>query len=320
MEDNVAALRILENEAKQQQEAVASAKDSLQLFTNRYKGGVDTYLQVITAQTIELTNERNAIDIQRRRLDASGLLMKALGGGWNASNLPTFGASPFATIRLAKPGELEMKAIVMTQPGGMEVLRLVDQPEPVPGPDEVLVEVAAAGLNFMNIGVRRGQFWTDMSDPKILGVEGAGRALAVGSGVDNIQAGQRVAWVCLRGSYAERVTIPATASVPVPDEIDDHTAAAVMMQGLTASHFATDFHPTQPGDIALEHAAAGGVGLLLTQITKLKGRLRHWSRLVRRQGRCRQAGRSRSRDRRYGRTICRRGCPALRRGRRSCRL
>ncbi len=93
VEDNVAALRILENETQQQEEAVASSKDSLQLFTNRYKGGVDTYLQVITAQTIELTNERNAIDIRRRRLDASVLLIKALGGGWNLSNLPTFGAS-----------------------------------------------------------------------------------------------------------------------------------------------------------------------------------------------------------------------------------
>jgi NodT family efflux transporter outer membrane factor (OMF) lipoprotein len=93
VEDNIAALRILENEAKQQQEAVASAKDSLQLFTNRYRGGVDTYLQVITAQTTELANERNAIDIQRRRIDASVLLIKALGGGWNVSNLPTFGAS-----------------------------------------------------------------------------------------------------------------------------------------------------------------------------------------------------------------------------------
>jgi NodT family efflux transporter outer membrane factor (OMF) lipoprotein len=88
VEDNVAALRILENEAKQQQEAVASSKDSLQLFTNRYKGGVDTYLQVITAQTIELANERNAIDIQRRRMDVSVLLIKALGGGWNVSQLP----------------------------------------------------------------------------------------------------------------------------------------------------------------------------------------------------------------------------------------
>jgi NodT family efflux transporter outer membrane factor (OMF) lipoprotein len=93
VEDNVAALRILENEAQQQDQAVESSKDSLQLFTNRYKGGVDTYLQVITAQTIELANERNAIDIQRRRLDASVLLVKALGGGWNVSNLPTFGAS-----------------------------------------------------------------------------------------------------------------------------------------------------------------------------------------------------------------------------------
>ena len=93
VEDNIAALRILENEAKQQQEAVASAKDSLQLFTNRYKGGVDTYLQVITAETTELANERNAIDIQRRRMDASVLLIKALGGGWDSSNLPRFGSA-----------------------------------------------------------------------------------------------------------------------------------------------------------------------------------------------------------------------------------
>jgi NodT family efflux transporter outer membrane factor (OMF) lipoprotein len=88
VEDNVAALRILENETQQQQQAVASSQESLQLFTNRYKGGVDTYLQVITAQTIELANERNAIDILRRRLDASVLLVKALGGGWDVSNLP----------------------------------------------------------------------------------------------------------------------------------------------------------------------------------------------------------------------------------------
>ena len=93
VEDNVAALRILENEAQQQRDAVASSQDSLQIFTSRYRGGVDTYLQVITAQTIELANERNDIDILRRRLDASVLLVKALGGGWNASNLPTLGAS-----------------------------------------------------------------------------------------------------------------------------------------------------------------------------------------------------------------------------------
>ena len=93
VEDDVAALRILENEAQQQRHAVASSQDSLQIFTNRYRGGVDTYLQVITAQTIELANERNDIDILRRRLDASVLLIKALGGGWNVSNLPTFGVS-----------------------------------------------------------------------------------------------------------------------------------------------------------------------------------------------------------------------------------
>jgi NodT family efflux transporter outer membrane factor (OMF) lipoprotein len=90
VEDNIAALRILENETQQQQRALASSQESLQLFTNRYKGGVDTYLQVITAQTIELANERNDIDIRRRRLEASVLLIKALGGGWDVSDLPQF--------------------------------------------------------------------------------------------------------------------------------------------------------------------------------------------------------------------------------------
>jgi outer membrane protein TolC len=89
VEDNLAALRILE-EAQQQREATASAEESLQLFTNRYQGGVDNYLQVITAQTVFLTNQRNDIDIQRRRMDASVLLVKAVGGGWDASQLPTF--------------------------------------------------------------------------------------------------------------------------------------------------------------------------------------------------------------------------------------
>jgi NodT family efflux transporter outer membrane factor (OMF) lipoprotein len=89
VEDNLAALRVLENEAKQQRNAVASAEESLQLFINRYQGGVDNYLQVITAQTIALNNERTEIDIQRRRMDASVLLIKALGGGWNRADLPT---------------------------------------------------------------------------------------------------------------------------------------------------------------------------------------------------------------------------------------
>ena len=93
VEDNLAALRILESETQQQDQAIASSKDSLHLFTNRYQGGADTYLQVITAETIELANERNAIDILRRRMDASVLLVKALGGGWDVTRLPTFGAN-----------------------------------------------------------------------------------------------------------------------------------------------------------------------------------------------------------------------------------
>ncbi len=88
VEDNLAALRILEQEAQQQRRAVESAQQSLQLFTNRYRGGVDNYLQVITAQTVTLTNQRNEIDILRRRMDASVLLVKALGGGWDVAALP----------------------------------------------------------------------------------------------------------------------------------------------------------------------------------------------------------------------------------------
>jgi NADPH2:quinone reductase len=164
-----------------------------------------------------------------------------------------------------------MKAVVMNQTGDISVLVHVERPDPVPAAGQVLVEITVAGVNFMDIGVRQGMAWNEMPDPKILGVEGAGRELAVGEGVDGFDIGQRVAWVYAPGSYAEKIAIPATSLVHIPDGIDDRTAASVMMQGLTASHFATDFYPTQPGDIAFVHAAAGGVGLLLTQIVKLRG-------------------------------------------------
>jgi NADPH2:quinone reductase len=164
-----------------------------------------------------------------------------------------------------------MKAIVMNRPGSTEVLQMVDRPDPIAGPGQALVEVAAAGVNFMDTGVRRGQFWTEMPLPRVLGVEGMGRVLVVGNGVNTVQPGQRVAWVYAPGSYAERISLSADALVPVPDAIDDQTAAAVMMQGLTASHFATNFYNVQPEDVALVHAAAGGVGLILTQIIKLRG-------------------------------------------------
>jgi NADPH2:quinone reductase len=165
-----------------------------------------------------------------------------------------------------------MKAVVMNGTGGREMLEYVERPDPVAaGPGEALVEIALAGVNFMDIGVRQGMAWNEVLNPKILGVEGVGHVLAVGDGVEGIEPSQRVAWVYAPGSYAQRIAIPAASLVPIPDTIDDRTAASVMMQGLTASHFATDFYPVQPGDIAFVHAAAGGVGLLLTQIIKLRG-------------------------------------------------
>jgi len=164
-----------------------------------------------------------------------------------------------------------MKAIVMTGTGGIDRLQSADLSDPVPGQGQVLVQVAAAGVNFMDIGVRQGMAWTDVPNPKVLGVEGAGRVLATGPGVEDFAPGQRVAWVYAPGSYAERVVVPVDMLVAVPDAIDDRTAAAVMMQGLTASHFATDFYPVQPGDVALVHAAAGGLGQILTQIIRLRG-------------------------------------------------
>ncbi|WP_228894771.1 quinone oxidoreductase family protein [Pseudoduganella aquatica] len=164
-----------------------------------------------------------------------------------------------------------MKAVVMNDIGGIDAMAHVERPEPVAGAGEVLVQVAVAGVNFMDIGVRQGMAWNEMPNPKILGVEGAGRVLALGEGVEGFTLGQRVAWVYAPGSYAEKIAIPAASLVPVPHGISDQTAAAVMMQGLTASHFATDFYPVQPGDIAFVHAAAGGVGLLLSQIIKLRG-------------------------------------------------
>ena len=164
-----------------------------------------------------------------------------------------------------------MKAIVMNGTGGRGMLEHVERPDPVMGPGQALVEIAFAGVNFMDIGVRQGMAWTDTPNPKVLGVEGVGRVVAVSDGVEGIAPGQRVAWVYAPGSYAERIAIPAASLVPVPDAIDDRTAASVMMQGLTASHFATDFYPVQPGNVAFVHAAAGGLGLLLTQIVKLRG-------------------------------------------------
>jgi NADPH:quinone reductase len=163
-----------------------------------------------------------------------------------------------------------MRAIVVEELGGPEVLRLGERPSPVPGPGEILVDISVAGVNFMDTGVRR----TGVSAggvPFVPGVEGAGRVSALGPEVTGVAVGDRVAWVYAQGSYAEQVVLPAASAVPIPESVTDEVAASVMMQGLTAHHFATEAAPVGPGEVALVHAAAGGLGQLLTQLVKLRG-------------------------------------------------
>ena len=162
-----------------------------------------------------------------------------------------------------------MKAVTMRAYGGSDVLEMEALPDRQPGPGEIAVAPVAVGVNFMDIGIRRGMMNVPL--PHIPGVEGAGRIVALGADVEGLAIGQRVAWVYAPGSYADQVIMPAGSAVLIPDDIDDRTAASLMMQGLTASHFATDFYPVQVGDIALVHAAAGGLGQILTQIIRLRG-------------------------------------------------
>ncbi|MFI7277920.1 quinone oxidoreductase family protein [Streptomyces sp. NPDC049879] len=160
-----------------------------------------------------------------------------------------------------------MRAIEIERPGGPEVLRLRERPVPRPGPGEVLVDVRAAGVNFFDTAVRAGAL------AGVPGAEGAGVVAETGEGVRGLAPGDRVAWLTIdtHGGYAERIVLPVGKVVPVPDAVDDETAAAVLLQGLTARHFATVSHPVRPGETALVHAAAGGVGMLLTQLAKARG-------------------------------------------------
>lgn len=157
-----------------------------------------------------------------------------------------------------------MRAIQIDRHGGPEVLTVADVPEPDPGPNDVLVEVTHAGVNFIDVYFRTGVYPADL--PIILGKEGAGRIVAVGSAVSDLEAGQRVAWSMGEGAYAERAVVPAHLAVPVPDAVSDETAAAVLLQGLTAHYLTHSITQLEPGDTVLVHAGAGGVGLLLTQL------------------------------------------------------
>ena len=160
-------------------------------------------------------------------------------------------------------------ALVVTTHGGIDVLTVEDRPTPGTRPGEVLVEVAAAGVNFIDVYQREGIYPT--SPPFVAGNEGAGTVVSAGEGVEGVQPGDRVAWPQTLGSAARFAVLPASAVVPVPEGIDLETAAAVMLQGLTAHYLTTSTYAVQPGDVALVHAAAGGVGQLLVQMVRARG-------------------------------------------------
>ena len=164
-----------------------------------------------------------------------------------------------------------MRVVVGERLGGPEVLRLTEQEAPRPGPGQVVVEVAAAGVNYMDIYQREGVGNYRADPPFVPGAEGAGTVAAVGEGVTNLTVGDRVAWAGPGNSYAEEVALPAHRVVLVPDGVDLQVAAAAILQGMTAHYLVTSIFPVREGDVAVVHAAAGGVGLLLTQMVKRRG-------------------------------------------------
>ncbi len=162
-----------------------------------------------------------------------------------------------------------MLAIQVSQVGGPEVLTLVELPLPTPQPSEAIVQVKAAGVNFIDVYFREGRYPAPL--PFINGQEAAGIVISVGSEVSNLNPGDRVAYTGVRGSYAEYAAVPADRLVVIPDQIDFETAAAAMLQGMTAHYLSHSTYPIQRGDTVLVHAAAGGVGLLLVQMAKRLG-------------------------------------------------
>jgi NADPH:quinone reductase len=162
-----------------------------------------------------------------------------------------------------------MKAIRIHEFGGHEVLRYDDLPLPEPGAGEARVKLAAIGVNFIDIYHRKGQYPGKL--PLTLGQEGAGVVDAVDANVTNLKVGDQVAYAGVQGAYAEYAIVPAARLVPVPDGVELDLAAAVMLQGMTAHYLTHNTFPLKPGDTALVHAAAGGVGQLLVQLAKRCG-------------------------------------------------
>jgi NADPH2:quinone reductase len=163
-----------------------------------------------------------------------------------------------------------VKAVRVHEPGGPEVLRHEDVPVPAPGPQEARVRVEASGVNFIDTYHRSGLYRLPL--PVTLGCEAAGVVDAVGPEVTDPKPGDRVAYAApTPGAYAEFVTVPAMRLVPLPPTIDARTAAAVMLQGMTVHYLTHSTYPVKPGETALVHAAAGGLGLLLVQVAKRLG-------------------------------------------------
>jgi NADPH2:quinone reductase len=162
-----------------------------------------------------------------------------------------------------------VRAVVVTRHGGPEVLEVRDMPAPEAGPGQLAVDVEAAGVNFRDIYEREGSY--PGTPPLVAGVEGAGTVVAIGEGVIYFVVGDRVGWVAAPGSYADRVVVDAARAVSIPDGISSELAAAALLQGITAHYLAVSTYPVHPGDDVLVHAAAGGVGLLLTQIVTARG-------------------------------------------------
>jgi NADPH2:quinone reductase len=159
-----------------------------------------------------------------------------------------------------------MKSIQVNVPGGPENLQLMDVPTPRPGPGQALVRIAASGVNFIDIYFRTGLYKADL--PIAIGSEAAGTVEAVGEGVTEVAPGDRVAYAMARGSYAEYAVVPAAQLVKIPVHVDFHTAAAAMLQGMTAHYLTHSTFPLKAGDTCLVHAAAGGAGGLTVQMAK----------------------------------------------------
>ncbi len=162
-----------------------------------------------------------------------------------------------------------MKAIQVSQVGGPEALTVADVPAPTPKADEALVQIKVAGVNFIDVYFREGRYPATL--PFINGQEAAGVVAEVGSDVKNVQVGDRVAYTGALGSYAEYAAVPAGRLVKIPEALSFEQAAAAMLQGMTAHYLVFSSYKLQPGEFALIHAAAGGVGLLLVQMAKKIG-------------------------------------------------